>query len=586
MQVTSDIGSDGTSAPRAPDDTAAPPGLALFRGNGFRVLRLKPSASATEASAKADLLARRRGGPDDSESEPVAWLPPPDELELRAAARHLGEPERRLRDQLLWFDFERDPRGEALRRALVEADAKRLAGYLASDEQELSAGEPEAPALGRERALLAHRLNQANLRLLLAFSWLNGSGPRPLDGVAPAARDDRPISFIDRDGLEMARNVHARCPAPAPDERRLAAPAMLHEALMRWGALLANPWLRSSLETAIRAFADDRAGRADIEAVAKMITTTLAETVVAEMMPLMRAGAIDRVLELAGSASGTALDPAAWMLAFAPVHGLLRADLDELRVLVDPAKPPSLRGLELYLERVTALAASWTDIASDDAFGLDRLIDGAVEQVLDRVLAIENPSTVEERIEELLRATAKLARSAETAERAREIARGVGAYRRTLCSFCHKRSATPACSAVLHGRKEVHREQLVSAVRVTYATTSTLVLRCETCARLHGFFRHARYTCVAVVVALSVLGWWLFEPALALLLLCEGVVVAVAAAAYSRLVSRLTPRDEHRYSSYTQSEAHQRLRDEAYRVESFDYSENAGAKFLASRRGA
>ena len=174
-------------------DVVRSPGLATFRLNAFRVLRLKVSAAANEAVWKSEkILARRRAGLDDPDPEIIGWLPLPDEIDLREAAQRLEEPLRRLRDQLLWFDFEGDPRGDVLRRALSDADMDALVGYLATNDKDLQSEEEEEAddddtdyeerARKRQMPLIAHRLNQANARFLLALSWLHETGPLPRPG--------------------------------------------------------------------------------------------------------------------------------------------------------------------------------------------------------------------------------------------------------------------------------------------------------------------------------------------------------------------------------------------------------------------
>src|SRR4051812_46929343 len=145
------MSSELASAPDAADaeagvDLARSPGLAAFRLNAFRVLRLKASAPSNEAVWKSEKnLSRRRAGLDDPDPEIIGWLPLPDEIDLREAAQRIEEPLRRLRDQLLWFDFDGDPRGAELRKALEGADTNALVAYLAINDKDIQIDEaPES----------------------------------------------------------------------------------------------------------------------------------------------------------------------------------------------------------------------------------------------------------------------------------------------------------------------------------------------------------------------------------------------------------------------------------------------------------
>ena len=139
------MSSDLAEAAESGASVARSPGLAAFRLNAFRVLRLKVDAAANEAVWKSEkILARRRAGLDDPDPEIVGWLPLPDEIDLREAAQRMEEPLRRLRDQLLWFDFAGDPRGAELSKALEGGDTRALVAYLAISDKDIQLGEAES----------------------------------------------------------------------------------------------------------------------------------------------------------------------------------------------------------------------------------------------------------------------------------------------------------------------------------------------------------------------------------------------------------------------------------------------------------
>lgn len=596
------MSSELASAPNTPDaadaavDVARSPGLAAFRLNAFRVLRLKVSAAANEAVWKSEkILSRRRAGLDDPEPEIIGWLPLPDEIDLREAAQRIEEPLRRLRDQLLWFDFDGDPRGSALQKALADADTDALVAYLAINDKDLQVDEAEAEAEDgdtdyeevarkRQMPLIAHRLNQANVRLLLALSWLHGTGPLPLPGNPGAKRTAPRLAFKEAGGIAAAKGVHELFPADAPEGRKAAWPSMLRDGLTRWGALLKNPWLSSYVESAITALDDDLVTSDDVEPLMNAVATAVADAIVGEMKLLMLAGGIDRVLELLGIATASGIDPTHWTVAFRPIRALFRAELDDLATLIDPNKPANLRELDLYLQRVAALGAMWASVETDETFGLDQMIDGAVNQAIDRVRSIENASAVLDRIEEVLDAAAKMAKSPSTAERAKEMMRNVASHREGLCNYCNKRSAKAASSCVLHGKKEISRERIFNGVRITYSTTVALVSRCETCAELHDFFKSTRNTIIILACIVATLGWVLFQSSDGGIIFVGALLAAAAAfIAFNTVTWRLTPKGETSYSSYRKSEGFRRLADQGYNIESYDYTRDAGGRLMRER---
>jgi hypothetical protein len=592
------MSNDLASVPRSADagegvDVTRSPGLSTFRLNAFRVLRLKVSAAANEAVWKSEkILARRRAGLDDPDPEIIGWLPLPDEIDLREAAQRLEEPLRRLRDQLLWFDFEGDPRGDVLRRALSDADTDALVGYLATNDKDLQSEEAEADdddtdyeetARKRQMPLIAHRLNQANARLLLALSWLHETGPLPRPGVPGATRTTPKLVFKDADGIAAAKSVHTLFPAVAPEGRLAAWPPMLRDALTRWGALLKNPWLSSYVEAAITALDDDLVTSEDVEPLMNAVATALADAVIGEMKLMMLAGGIDRVLELLGIATESGIDPTHWTVAFRPIRALFRAELDDLGTLIDPSKPANLRELDLYLQRVRALSAMWASVDTDETFGLDQMIDGAISLAIDRVRSIENASAVLNRIEEVLGEAAKMAKSPSTAERARELIRNVASHREGLCTYCEKRSAKAASSCVLRGKKEISRERIFNGVRITYSTTAALVARCETCAELHDFFWRTRNAIGIIASILVSLGWVLFTPDGGIVFSAAVLATIAAFIAFYTVTWRLTPKGENSYSSYKKSDGYQHLAGQGYGIESFNYRLDAGGQLMRER---
>src|SRR4051794_7516672 len=162
--------SEGRSVPsstsRDADAGTRSPGLDFFRVNPFRTLRVPiriPSQEALWKSEKA--LSRLRAGLDPPEPDLVPWLAAPDEFDIREGAQKMEEPLRRLREQLLWFDFALDPRGAMLEEALSAQAGPQLANYLATDVTVARSAEGAELVGGRakEEATLSSAESSANL---------------------------------------------------------------------------------------------------------------------------------------------------------------------------------------------------------------------------------------------------------------------------------------------------------------------------------------------------------------------------------------------------------------------------------------
>src|SRR5690606_7636103 len=181
-----------------------------------------PAEEAVWKSEKA--LSRMRAGLEPPEPDLVPWLAPPDEFDIREGAQKMEEPLRRLREQLLWFDFGEDPHGRLLEAALSEQEGVLLGEYLAKDDPSV-----------------AHRVNQANLRLLLDLSAMHGvelvdkgspGGPRRPSPPSLAWKEESGIRIVLDPHVALA-NAAAHFPGAAHGKL-----SRLADALARWGALL------------------------------------------------------------------------------------------------------------------------------------------------------------------------------------------------------------------------------------------------------------------------------------------------------------------------------------------------------------
>src|SRR4051812_45259027 len=103
-----------TALQQKPSGTRSP-ALRGFELNAFRVLRLCVRASTAAAGFQAEsVLTLARLGLQPEEEDLLPWLPAADPVELQQAAQVVEEPHARLKEQLLWFDLERDPHAALL----------------------------------------------------------------------------------------------------------------------------------------------------------------------------------------------------------------------------------------------------------------------------------------------------------------------------------------------------------------------------------------------------------------------------------------------------------------------------------------
>jgi hypothetical protein len=576
------------TAEQLPSDTgdsrvlARSVGLGQFRLNPFRVLGLPVDVEASKALWRAEkLLTRARAGLPPAEPPVLPWLPTADELEIQQAAQKVEEPLRRLSEQLLWFDFALDPKGEELKRALTGPDLAALQAYRALRAEELQVQVPEqfeAPgadpnALMEQKVvrLLAHRVNQANLRLVLAFSAMYGLGPSSQQATARADAGPK-LSWEQRQGLKVVANPHALFGAGGGQN---AWQAELTEALHRWALLLQEPWFPTFLTYQITRLGDELVSAEDREPLVAALRTRLADLVVGELKQRLLGGFVDEARTLSRIASGSGLDPQVWTLAFRPLRSLFRAELAQLDPLVDESKPVHLQDVSLYLTRLQALNGTWQEIDSKQLLGLAALIDEAVLRAFDRVRALDFPLTGIGAVDQVLLQAQKVANSQSVRERITAFRTRLSGRKEELCSYCQKREQDFEYAAVLSGRVETGRSHGFNSTTVHYRVRSLPILRCASCAKLHQFLNSMNKWAWGAAVMMLVLYVGLFVAEGAPLLL-GGALAALIGGSFRMILSGFaTPPGEHSYSSYERTKAYTMLYGEGYGQFQYDSSPHA-----------
>lgn len=468
--------------------TSLSSGERLFRCNPFRVLRIEVQTSSEAAVWQAEkILALHRSGVELPQPLLIPWLAPPDEFDIQQAAQQLEEPIRRLVDQVGWFDFHRDPHGALLRDALSSGAPELAERYIQAED-----GVSAEPVV----AYAAHTLNQANLRLLLGFSRLNGRGPLPPSVTAPppaAPGGDRgPIVFQICDGVEVADSLHGQVATGAAAMSDGGWSELLGQGYGRWHVLLGESAFISYLEATLRELADDRLNIDDSEVVGAAISTSLCDTVVGELRSRLQAGQLDAVPGLVQAAAMGPSKDAAWTLAARPLREFFASELREADALLAPLseQATNLADLEQFLKRLKQLDARWRRLDAGGRLGLDELIDQAVERAFRELNVLEG-------IGRSLTLRTHLADLAYALAHARSLKEKIKGYINKLndyagkytCHYCGTRDRDSEHPLVLW-KKRISRDDSDGHTHYRqYTTQAGLIPRCTRCANYHGFLR-------------------------------------------------------------------------------------------------
>lgn len=586
--TTSETSETSTSA----RDQRKSPGLMAFRVSPFRVLRLPTSARPEQAVWQAEkVLTRIRAGVEPSGVDLLAWLEPNDELEVQEATQKIEEPLARVVAESLWFDLELDPAGQTLAEALPEGPGPALDAYLAIDEKTLALP-PEAAddvedvelvkkaSAERMRRLVAHRTNQANLRLLLAFAAIHRAEITRMSDLPSALEIQRAPGKGAR-----VRDPHlVLAVEESAHEEHWAA--LLEQGLTRWAALAGDPWYRAQIEHQIERLGDDLLTRDDAESVATAVKTQIADLVVAEMKSRMIAGRLDQLGAILDCVAASRLDAGVWSAAMRPLRTLFKHEIDELRTILKTSTGVArVDDLLIYVQRVSALGDRWKDLDESGLLGLKATLDEALIVGLNTLR--HKPTDDPAPTEAVLAAIAKATSSKSVHER-------VNGYRTmmqndvdALCHFCKARQRDEKFCGAMKGRRETHREPMFNGVRIHYQVTAGPIPRCGVCAEVHEFVNQAGWVGVAAGLVTSVSLALMFGSADAFVPIA-GAVLAMTfvgwfvgkevASRVGRLEGEASPSD------WASTKVHQRIRADGFYEIRVDLSRHAWRDLNASGR--
>ena len=467
-----------------------------FEINPFRILRLSVRASTGAAAFQAEsVLTLARLGLQPEEEDLLPWLPSAGPYELQQAAQLVEEPLSRLKEQLLWFDLERDPHAVLLREAL-RAPRSSTSAYLA---REAELGEGAAPC---DTGAVAHAIDLANLRLLLAAVRVSGGAA----GAPAKPRPPAPGAWQTLHGVAVIPEAH-RALTVSPEDASAGVEQPWGEALRRWVRILAHPWFRPYLDACLADLGDDFVSSDDAEAVEESIRGHLADLAAQEVRFLLLEGRFAVAAALVAETVASGLDARVLGPALRPLRHVFQAELSELEPLLEEQAEPGLDRYDAYLKRLAAIRQRWLQIDAPGLIGLRDFLDEAAEQVYLRLRGLDEPGTAMD---------ALLARVEELAS-ARSLRERVGAYRKELeaartrlCHFCKNAPPDYDKSVVLHGRKETGREYGYNVTTVHFMVRYGIVPRCACCAKHHDFIQHvALAVCFCAAPGLILLFLWL-----------------------------------------------------------------------------
>lgn len=553
--------------------TTRSPALRGFELNPFRVLRLPVNASTHEATFQADsALTLARVGLPPEEEDPLPWLPPAEPHDLQRAAQAVEEPLVRLKQQLLWFDFVRDERAAVLASALRDPRGPVLQQYL---QEELVPGETPCDV-----TRIAHAVNQANLRLLLAASLVSNAVAVP---SSEPAKSIAPDLWRTLHGLSVLPKAHEILVGGlAGGDTSSDARAYWSGGLKRWVRILSHPRFHSYLGACIADLGDDFTSADDAETLEASLRTHLADLSAQETRVLLLEGRYPLAASMIAAVAESGLDVRVLGPAMRPLRHVMQSEISELQPLLDAPEDEDMGTLEAYLKRLGAIRQRWQRIDPSGIIGLLDVIDEAVEQVY---LRLRNRRKPAEKLDSLLGkvgeiATARSLRTRMSASRAE-----LKEIRTQLCYFCESEPLDLDKSVVIKGKKETRREYHFNRTTVHYAVRLKILRRCARCARFHGYLRTieigsmigAAPSCAGVALLLlsaiedwTDMGCFLVLPLLGVI----GAVVAIGSACRSLLVRRLTPTNHRRYGDYKDSEEAKALGREGYSLEA-DWSSTA-----------
>lgn len=572
------------------------PGLTQYRKSPFRLLRLPVNATAKQAVWQCDkALARARVGMSLPDPDPVPWLPPGDEIEIQEAAQTMESPLARLVEQILWFDMLEDTDGKHLEAALTNADADQLRQYLHLNRDGSQSAAPGGLAANPYRdaagapptTLMAHELNQANLRLLLGFSALRNVGPNIY--AANTAAERASLAWKDSAGIVSVEDPHRILRNQGVLLSTADAWAtLLGEGVTRWGALLSSEQFTEHVKVKIAALGDELLSADDLEAVLSAIRTRIADLIVGETKLEMAQGRIGNVGHLSGLAGKSqaegSFDAETWLVAFRPLKTQFQSELADLAPDAETGNG-LVEDVNAYLDRLSTLAARWRPLDEAQLLGLSALIDEAVQEAFGKLRSIPREKQLDPRFKEVLDRIGQIALSSSIKERVKGYFDRLADVQKAMCHFCGRRELEASSCASVSSQMETGREYYGNTTRIHYQVGARPVARCPRCAQVHGYIRNVG-TIAFWALTSSIIFFALLKPStwfastttgVGVVLVCIGIAAAWGLGFLAREIAAniVTAKGERKFGEFQSSPAVEGLRADGFVSMKYDFRPNA-----------
>ncbi len=609
MYIQTNLNFVGSNQTDVRSSTLNSVGLEQFRLNPFRVLRLTVSATWKEAvwhSEKIFPLARLNL--PTQEPDPLPWLPGNEEMEIRQAVQKMEEPLQRIVDQLLWFDFSLDPKGDLLREGLMQVDTQKLGEYLKIKEPELSIEFISSDGVAEEKVpiVFAHCINKANLYLILALSEFHGIGPKMSNTAIPTKVElsiSRSITWGKDKSCSFLMNPHelvgfgGDVVLSISDWKKLWT-----DALNNWYKILNNPHFLSYLKHLFNKLGDEKLDEGAIETISHAVPVRLADILVGEIKNSLNRGTVELVSELVDIAASARFDKRSWNDSFNTLHYFFQSDLSGINCLIEDDTAVSKENIWRYFRRIDEVKLKWKDIDPQDALGLLKLVDDSVLKGLEAIALLDYYGDKLKDVENLLKKAVEIALSNSVQERINTYRSQINQWHQyATCHFCEKRRSDPNYPVVVKGKKETHREYGFNSTTIYYSIKSVIVPRCENCADFHQFINVTSIYCgivysflvIAIIYIVGISGFFEFTGKIFDFISNKGdsgvgriahfliTCLFLASPWFIKSVLRnilafkLTPKGQKSFSDIKKTKTYRELLAEGYFFEKIDSSKNA-----------
>jgi hypothetical protein len=617
------------------------PGLNQFRMNPFRVLRLPVTATSKQSlwqAEKITSLARLNLPP--REPDLIPWLPGNNEMDVKQAAQKLEEPLQRILEQLFWFDFARDPKGELLCEGILQMDPQILLSFLQIENQEFTLkslptlkekkhypqdvenltdneminsepGDYEAFAERIEAdklaTIFAHCINQANLHLLLALSLLHGIGPRISEKNRSAKHENRKSQTFSwnkekKSNFSCVLNPHDLL---IRDEYRSLKASdwktMWIDALNGWSKIIANPHFLSYLEKLLEKLGEELLDEGAIYTLMHAIPTRLVDILAGEIKVAVNENNSDLVTALVDTAASATFDQNVWNDSFNTLSYFFKSELTELTCMIENETTVTQEDIQHYFKRISQLKLKFEKLDPTNLLGLLKLIDEGVIKGFDAVASLDYYGNHLETVKYLLEEAIKIAHSNSIREKINTYIIQITQWHKyNTCHFCNRLMSDPNYPVVVKGKKKTGKKGNTTF----YMIKPVVVPRCKNCAEFHQFIKNVSFKSGLVLLSLSFLISFLFGSydffksiggifvIVAEKLGIWGVVISIygifkAGALIFKYILRpsiasfLVPKGQKTFDDIEQTKAFCELYKEGYYIEEIDLSKEALKNTLA-----